>query len=589
MSNRSSEDEVPARNTTYSPTFLETCVLNADHEALKEHLVNNQVQQSDLDRCLLRGLQVVQRKEKELSHVAPALTLLLQSGAKWNIDALLDRQMTPYHIICKSPGDHHELLDLMIKSSQRTIIDTQDNSRSTALLYAVHNTNINCLKCLIVNGADVIIGYRSGISRSQVEKACSSPIVDTLLMLSDPSRESSVIKLDIFDVLLDAAVDQGKDYFRTCTDYILYALFAGNVNCIKKLINKGIQLDIIANELQYVWALIAERGNKELLKCMINRGIDKDSVDLDGFSMLLRVVLSGNIEAVRYLLDIGVAIPIYAPEEFLTPCEQCGENRLVIDVDTNQDIRDPCWRAICDNNVEIVKLLEEHGSKYYKSFSALRNALKHGSADVLCFLLSKYTYKLNIEYIIKYSGESILTLLSEPSSEITAQMTKLLLDHGADPATQICAVKSTNAIMTAIRYRHLEVIAQYIRCGVNINFRSWDSTFERVSPFEASVLRDRHYVSVMLLISGCSRGMFSISKLEDNPKPVLEKLMKEWNVYDDNVTPLKQRCRCVILNHLSPRADLKIENLPLPQCLIKFLNISELDNIICEYNKANRA
>ena len=588
MSNRSSQDELPARSTTNTQTFLETCVLDADHKTLKEHLVNNPVQQGDLDSCLLRGLHIVQRKEQALLHMAPLLTTLLQYGAKWNDDVLLDDQQTPYHVICESPGDHHELLDLMVKSLQRTLIDTQDSSRCTALLCAVHNININCLKCLIVNGADVLIGYRSSTNRSQVEKACSSPIVDTLLMLSNPSREPSVIMLDIFDVLLDAAVDQGKDYFRTCTDYILYALFAGNVNCIKKLINKGIQLDIIANELHYVWALIAEKGNKELLKYMFDRGIDKYSIDQNGFSLLLYVVLSGNIEAVRYLLDIGVAIPTYEPEELETPCKQCGQNRLVIDVDTNQDIRDPCWRAICDNNVEIVKLLEEHGSKYYKSFSALRNALKYGSADLLSFLLSKYTYNLNIEYIIKDSGESIFTLLTEPPSTLTPRIAKILLDHGADPAKQICAAKSTNAIMTAIEFGHLEVIAQYIRCGVNISFKSWDFTYGRVFPFEASVLHDHHYVSVMLLISGCSRGMFSIRRLEDNPKPELKKLMKDWNVYDDNVTPLKQQCRCVILNHLSPRADLKIGKLLLPPCLIKFLNIPEIDNIICEYNKANR-
>ena len=84
MSNRSSENEVPTRSTTNTPTFLETCVLDADHKALEEHLVNNPVQQSDLDRCLLRGLRIVQRKERELSHVAQALTLLLPSGAKCN-------------------------------------------------------------------------------------------------------------------------------------------------------------------------------------------------------------------------------------------------------------------------------------------------------------------------------------------------------------------------------------------------------------------------------------------------------------------------------------------------------------------------
>ena len=49
-SNSSSDDEQPTRSTTDTYTFLENCVLNADHKALEEHLVRNPVQQSDLDR-----------------------------------------------------------------------------------------------------------------------------------------------------------------------------------------------------------------------------------------------------------------------------------------------------------------------------------------------------------------------------------------------------------------------------------------------------------------------------------------------------------------------------------------------------------
>ena len=130
MSNRSSQDELLTRSTTNTQTFLDTCVLDADHKALEEHLGTNPVQQSYLDECLLRGLQIVQQKKKELSHVAPALTILVQAGAKWVCNDLLDGQKTPYHIICESPGDHHELLDLMINLSQQTIIDQQDSHGS---------------------------------------------------------------------------------------------------------------------------------------------------------------------------------------------------------------------------------------------------------------------------------------------------------------------------------------------------------------------------------------------------------------------------------------------------------------------------
>ena len=131
--------------------------------------------------------------------------------------------------------------------------------------------------------------------------------------------------------------------------------------------------------------------------------------------------------------------------------------------------------------------------------------------------------------------------------------------------------------MTAIKYNNLEVIDQYVRIGIDINSKSWDSTYGKVlSPFEACLLHDRHYVLEMLFVSGCSGGVFSNLTLKDKPK--LEKLMKEWKVYDNNVVPLKQRCRSVILNHLSPRADLKIAKLPMPGGHIRFLSIPELDS-----------
>ena len=579
MSNRSLQDVLPTRSTTNTQTFLGTCVLNADLKALERHLVSNQVQQIDLDSCLLRGLQIVQWKDRELSHVAPALTLLLQSGAKWNSDVLLDDQTTPYHIICESPGDHHELLDLVIKSSQHTMINTEDISRCTALMCAVQYANINCIQSLIDNGADVYIGYDRYYSFASGDHHSFTPIMEAIWMLTYDSKYSSVIISDIFDLLLDAAVEQDNDHLRSCTNYIPCAVLARNVHCIDRLIKMGAPLDVIVYPNQYVWALVAGIGDVELLKSMFNRGINKNSKDQNGLSILGHTVDSGKIEAVRYLLDLGVNMPTYLPEVPETQCEQCKEDRLIIE-NNKRDYLDPCMRAIRSDKLMIVKLLNERGNQSCKSLKALRCAVLYNRVDIVSYLLNKYTYPLNREYLVKHSGDSILTLLTEPFSEYRPQIIKLLLNHAVDPAKPLCAATSVNAIMTAIHYGYLDIIAQYIRCGVDINLKSRDSTNGNlVSPFEASVLHDRPYLSVMLLISGCSR------KFKVNPKLKLEKLMKEWNVYDD-VTPLKHRCRSVILNHLSPQADKKIEKLPLPQCLIKFLSIPELDKIVCEYNTA---
>ena len=598
MSNHSLQDELPTRSTTNTHTFLDTCVLDADHKALKEHLGTNAVQQNDLDGCLLHGLQIVQQKKRELSHVAPVLTVLLQSGAKWKSDDLLDEQKTPLHIICESLRDHHQLLDLMINLSQQTIIDQQDSHKHTAMMYSVKNSNINCLKSLIIKGADVTIGIDVYLEKFRYCIDLWTPMMEAIYGLS--CNHTSTIMYDSFELLLDAAVDQNKYHFRSCTDYIIFATIAGNVNCINKLINQGAPLNSIANNGFYVWAKVARKGDVELLKCMFNRGIDKDSIDQYGYSILWYVVKSGNIEAVRYLLDIGVAIPKCALEEREVPCEQCNENRLIIYNYWNREDRDPYMRAIYDNQLEIVKLLDEYGIKSCKSFYALRCAVTNGSVDVVSYLLNKYSYPINIEYIkFKYSYEEKFTLLTEPVDQFPSQITKLLLDHGADPAKQMCGATSSNAIMKAIYYeslrleefysytekiqqkrtrKSLKAIPQYIRSGVDINLKSWDSRYGRVSPFQASVLRNCHDVAEMLLISGCSSRVFT--KLTLNAKPKLKKLMKEWNVYDNNVIPLQQRCRCVILNHLSPRADLKIHELPMPRLLIKFLSIPELDTIV---------
>ena len=577
----SSEIKLTSRSTTNTQTFFESCVLDADHKALEEHLVNSPLQQTDLDRCLLRGLRIVQREERELSHVAPALTLLLQFGAKWNNDALLDEQKTPYHIICESPGDHHELLALMINSSHRKITNARDSRRCTAVIYAVQNANINCLKCLIANGVDVNIGDdRTLLIVMGTPAQEMTAIIQIIRGVCGSTSKFTSVHEDMFELLLD---NSPIESYKTL---LLVAIEDRNVYFAKKLIEKGARLDKIVHGKCYVWSTIALFGNVELVKCMMNHGIDKDSTDHNGLSVLWYVVAGGNIEAVRYLLDIGVVIPTTTPEARETQCEQCKENRLLLE----DDIQDPCLAAMCDLSygLEIVKLLEENGSQSYKSFEALRHAIFYDNVEVTLYLLNNYTYPLNIEYVIEsdLSG-SIYTLLTEPilstRNKFTARIRKLLLDHGADPAKQMCSATSANAIMTAIDHGNMEAIAQYIRSGVNINFRSYDCTYGKVLPFESSVLRGYHDVATMLLISGCSCGVFSLDEnheFKDDIKPDVEKLMEEWKVQENSVTPLQQRCRSVILNHLSPRADMKIEKLPLPQLLINFLCISEIDEIV---------
>ena len=92
-----------------SDTLLDgSHLFDADVHVLKEHLNSNQMSQKMLDGYLLSGFQLVQRQIREMRQVAPALKLLLQSGSKWKDSAVMENDMTPYHLICQATGDDDE-------------------------------------------------------------------------------------------------------------------------------------------------------------------------------------------------------------------------------------------------------------------------------------------------------------------------------------------------------------------------------------------------------------------------------------------------------------------------------------------------
>ena len=264
-------------------------------------------------------------------------------------------------------------------------------------------------------------------------------------------------------------------------------------------------------------------------------------------------------------------------------CQGCGTNRLFL-VERERE-QDPCIKAVKFNEPKMVELLDECSSSSLKYFRALRDAVRSSSVGNVEYLLSKYTYSINVDYLANLRtprGRTTCgTLLTESCNKNKVKITKLLLDHGANPNKKICNGKVCSALIWAIWHSHEEIVALYIRNGVDINSRSYDGEYGNVLPFEASILHDRPYVAEMLFVAGCSCGMYSLGRDGiASLKSDLKDLMEEWNVQQNNVITLEQQCRRMLLNHLSPQADKKIMMLPLPPNLIKYLYNPELDNIL---------
>ena len=528
-------------------------------EAFKEHLHKYPVEQRMLNRCLLIGLQSVQKGEQELSQLAPSLQLILEYGAQWTDDGCLENGMTPCHLICKSNGDHHRLLDLMLIVSGRAQIDTEDLDHPTALVYAIQNTNINCVRSLLKNGANV--------NYSSCWPWINSPLVEAMSILDFDTEHSTMIKANIFDLLLSRGADVNAPCGKDTPPPVLFALNCGNDKCMKKLIQKGARLGRTSYGRNYVWAEIVKKANVDVLKNIIEQGINKDSTDKYGKSMLRLVTQSGNVEAVRYLLDLGVTFPTYQPKTELKPCKKCRTNRLYIVRDHKQTKRDPCMAAISKNALDVFQLLENYSAQSFNSFNVLMQATYNNSPDVMEYLLNKYTYPVNVEYVTNRSNTGITyridfrTLLMEACYSNSVDAAKMLLDHGADSNKWMCEEKCFSVINIAIYQCNVKMVAHLIRSGLNISSSSYHFRHGYVLPFEAAILDGNFHAATMLLVSGCSCGVYSLNRNHE-PKAYtkrdLKNIMKEWNVDLNNVNPLEQQCRRVILNHLSPRAHKKI-------------------------------
>ena len=317
-------------NHTQTQRLLYRSLKLGEHDAFKEHMENNQIHQ-DFDVSLAEGIELVMSRRRTISAVAPTLIILLQNGAKWYPNYLpMSDTMTLYHVICRSTGDHQVLLELMVKELGHALIDAKDDDECTALMYAVQNANIKCVKSLIANGADVnltnnkhMYSLRCKPNVTDMTTVMVGPLFDSIKLLHANSPHSYNIMMEIFDFLLDSGADVNKPC-QNCTP-IMYAAAMESVNCVEKLIKKGAQVNYRDRAGQTIWTVAARAESVDLLKCLIeDHGVDKNSIDEDGLSILYWTVSSGNIEAVRYLLKQGVTMTSFVPQDCVEACKKCG-------------------------------------------------------------------------------------------------------------------------------------------------------------------------------------------------------------------------------------------------------------------------
>ena len=553
--------------------------------ALKQQLEVIPPSHKTLDTCLMIGVSCLPLSiyEQHIPHLAAVLKLLVQFGAKWDGSncRMFDHQTTPYHVICQTTGDYYELLDMMITSSGMELVNETDYEGCTAVMRAVQFKHIECLRCLITHGADLNLGSNPKCT------PLMSPLFGAIFA---ESVEPSPITRDILNLLLEGGVNVNKSNDTLGRSPIEYAIDERNIDCAEKLVQKNAHFEPIS-------LLFRAEGNIriDILVSLINLGFSKNVTDSFGRNALYHAVCSCDITFIRYLLELGVTIITTEEQQHRQPCYQEARSRIM-DLHKRNDLQhNPCLKAISLDMLDVVQLLEDYDQQTFQSIEALKCAVRRKSLKMVNYLLSKYKYPLNIEYrhthTIQRKWNWIETIITEACKPHQLEMVTLLMEYGADPAKKSDDERYQSALMIAIKNGYNELVEHFIRSGVNLDCRLHDLFLGDVLPFEYAVSMRNKPVAQMLFHAGCSCGEFSlfnnistgfslsfcIRDLRRTSFSEFQQLLIEWNVHRNNVIPLDQLCRKLILNHLCPRAVKKIKELPLPSRMIRYLSIPGLE------------
>ena len=261
------------------------------------------------------------------------------------------------------------------------------------------------------------------------------------------------------------------------------------------MIKGAAPLRITDKLLRTAWPVIAKQGSVELLKYMFGHGIDKDAKSKRGRNVLSYVVASGNIEAIQYVLNLGVTFTNYLPGTDEMRCRHCATKRQIVAPGKGCKSHDPRMVACKLNMPHVVQLLEEYGGETFKYTYALIHAVGRGNLEVVDYLLKKYNYPENDEYLMEpYGYYGCQNLLSDACRFGSQQMVQLLLDHGVHPNKKTCDGAGFSVVTTAIERHNAGVLACLLRCGVDINQKSKHRLLGYVayiSHFEFSVWRNK--------------------------------------------------------------------------------------------------
>ena len=318
-------------------------------------------------------------------------------------------------------------------------------------MHALEECNLECVKVLIQQGADV--NHRCQLGATPLKLAVDRGGIEcvNLLIENGAKVNGSSDHLDTMTVLMHGIVRNNKDIMLALinaganinevtgddkVNAVMLAATFGYFECVKILVEHGAFLNEESIEGRTALTKAAERGNLRCMELLIENGALLDVADSCGTTALMYAVANNHVNCVKILLDAGARLDL---------TDKWKNDALLLSLHCNNE---SCTLGLMEagcplNNVNSV------------GDSALFVAIKNDKASMVDELIRR---GVNVNQCVNNK-----TALWYAANNSVQDFVSVLLAAEADPNI------GHPPLIVAAQFAHVKCVKMLLESGANVN------------------------------------------------------------------------------------------------------------------------
>jgi len=265
-----------------------------------------------------------------------------------NINIVNSFKQTPLHIACQNNADL-EIIKLLLDKENVNLLD---NNKTSVLVYAVRNGNLDLIKLLDSYGADFNIS------------------VNGLNLIHEALLQSNV-NIDILKLLINHKVD-----INALSKYgtpLSIAIESGRVDIVKLLIDNGVDVNKLSGIYPIFKAILSK--NSDIVNLLLDSKADTNVLYYENITPLMLAVKYSNYSICERLINLGADVNAVSKDGFTAshllvyndlPSDRLKILSLLISKNANlkavsSEGITPIHSACGTDSVEVVKILKDNG------------------------------------------------------------------------------------------------------------------------------------------------------------------------------------------------------------------------------------